>query len=255
MSPALFQLHNNLNTMSIRLFSLFLSFILLSTCEAQEKAAPTTGEDTYTFKTPSRDGIGKYYLGREIAHVMGHLGSDWLERQEREQEERVNLALKNMKLKPDEVIADIGAGSGYYSFRMAKRVSKGKVLAVDLQPEMLDIMRQKIKRNKVKNIELIQGQEANPNLTKHSVDMVLMVDVYHELSYPKEMMEQIVAALKPGGRFILLEYRMEDPKVPIKRLHKMSLEQAVKEMKAVGLQLKENIGNLPWQHFMVFVKD
>ena len=160
-----------------------------------------------------------------------------------------------MKLKPDEVIADIGAGSGYYSFRMAKRVSKGKVLAVDLQPEMLDIMRQKIKRNKVKNIELIQGQEANPNLTKHSVDMVLMVDVYHELSYPKEMMEQIVAALKPGGRFILLEYRMEDPKVPIKRLHKMSLEQAVKEMKAVGLQLKENIGNLPWQHFMVFVKD
>lgn len=241
--------------MSIRLFSLFLSFILLSTCEAQEKAAPTTGEDTYTFKTPSRDGIGKYYLGREIAHVMGHLGSDWLERQEREQEERVNLALKNMKLKPDEVIADIGAGSGYYSFRMAKRVSKGKVLAVDLQPEMLDIMRQKIKRNKVKNIELIQGQEANPNLTKHSVDMVLMVDVYHELSYPKEMMEQIVAALKPGGRFILLEYRMEDPKVPIKRLHKMSLEQAVKEMKAVGLQLKENIGNLPWQHFMVFVKD
>lgn len=255
MSPALFQLHNNLNTMSIRLFGLFLSFILLSTCEAQEKAAPTTGEDTYTFKTPSRDGIGKYYLGREISHVMGHLGSDWLERQEREQEERVNLALKNMKLKPDEVIADIGAGSGYYSFRMAKRVSKGKVLAVDLQPEMLDIMRQKIKRNKVKNIELIQGQEANPNLTKHSVDMVLMVDVYHELSYPKEMMEQIVAALKPGGRFILLEYRMEDPKVPIKRLHKMSLEQAVKEMKAVGLQLKENIGNLPWQHFMVFVKD
>jgi ubiquinone/menaquinone biosynthesis C-methylase UbiE len=241
--------------MSIRLFGLFLSLVVLSTCEAQQKSPPTTLEDTYTFTTPSRDGIGKYYLGREISHVMGHLGSDWLERQEREQEERVNQALKNMKLKPDEVIADIGAGSGYYSFRMAKKVSKGKVLAVDLQPEMLDIMRQKIKRNKVKNVELIQGQETNPNLAKHSVDMVLMVDVYHELSYPKEMMEQIVAALKPGGRFILLEYRMEDPKVPIKRLHKMSLEQAVKEMKAVGLQLQENIGNLPWQHFMVFVKD
>lgn len=241
--------------MPIRLFGLFLSLIVLSTCEAQQKSPPTAVEKTYTFSTPSRDGIGKYYLGREISHVMGHLGSDWLERQEREQEEQVSQALKNMKLKADEIVADIGAGSGYYSFRMAKKVSKGKVLAVDLQPEMLDIMRQKIKRNKVKNVELIQGQEANPNLDPHSVDMVLMVDVYHELSYPKEMMEQIVAALKPGGRFILLEYRMEDPKVPIKRLHKMSLEQAVKEMKAVGLQLKENIGNLPWQHFMVFIKD
>lgn len=240
--------------MSIRLLSLFLSFIVLTTCDAQQKSSPKAVEEAYTFSTPSSDGIGKYYLGREISHVMGHLGSSWLERKEREQEEQVSQALKNMDLKPDEVIADIGAGSGYYSFRMAKRVSKGKVLAVDLQPEMLDIMRQKIKRNKIKNVELIQGQEANPNLAKHTVDMVLMVDVYHELSYPKEMMEQIVAALKPGGRFILLEYRMEDPKVPIKRLHKMSLEQAVKEMKAVGLQLKENIGNLPWQHFMVFVK-
>lgn len=241
--------------MFIRLFSLFLSFIVLTTCEAQQKSPATTVEEAYTFSTPSRDGIGKYYLGREISHVMGHLGSSWLERKEREKEEQVSQALKNMDLKPGEVIADIGAGSGYYSFRMAERVSKGKVLAVDLQPEMLDIMRQKIKRNKVKNVELIQGQEANPNLAPQSVDMVLMVDVYHELSYPKEMMEQIVAALKPGGRFILLEYRMEDPKVPIKRLHKMSLKQAVKEMKAVGLQLKENIGNLPWQHFMVFVKD
>ncbi len=241
--------------MSIRLLSLFLSFIVLTTCEAQKKSSPKAVEEAYTFSTPSRDGIGKYYLGRERSHVMGHLGSDWLERKEREQEEQVSQALKNMKLKADEVIADIGAGSGYYSFRMAERVSKGKVLAVDLQPEMLDIMRQKIKRNKIKNVELIQGQEANPNLAQHSVDMVLMVDVYHELSYPKEMMEQIVAALKPGGRFILLEYRMEDPKVPNKRLHKMSLEQAVKEMKAVGLQLKKNIGNLPWQHFMIFVKD
>ncbi len=241
--------------MSIRFFSLFLSLLFLTTCEAQQKTRATAIEKTYTFGTPSRDGIGKYYVGREISHVMGHLGSDWLERQEREKEEQVSQALKNMNLKPDEVIADIGAGSGYYSFRMAKSVPQGQVLAVDLQPEMLDIMRQKIKKNKVKNVELIQGQEMNPNLAKHSVDMVLMVDVYHELSYPKEMMQQIVTALKPGGRFILLEYRMEDPKVPIKRLHKMSLAQAVKEMKVVGLQLKENIGNLPWQHFMVFVKD
>lgn len=240
--------------MPIRLLSLFLCFVILSTCEAQQKSTATSTAETYTFSAPSRDGIGKYYLGREISHVMGHLGASWLERAEREREENVSQAIQNMQLKPDEVIADIGAGSGYYTFRMAKKVPEGKVLAVDLQPEMLDIMRQKIKKNKIKNVELIQGQETAPNLPENSVDMVLMVDVYHELSYPKEMMQGIVSALKSNGRFILLEYRMEDPTVPIKRLHKMSLEQAVKEMKAVGLQLQENIDNLPWQHCMVFVK-
>ncbi len=239
----------------IRLFNLLLCLTFLTTCEAQQKATPNSTQDTYTYSTSSRDGIGKYYLGREISHVMGHLGASWLERTEREQEENVSQAILNMKLKPNEVIADIGAGSGYYSFRMAKQVPQGKVLAVDLQPEMLDIMRQKIKKNKIKNIELIQAQEDNPNLAKNSIDMAIMVDVYHELSYPMEVMQEIVSALKPNGRFVLLEYRMEDPKVPIKRLHKMSLEQAVKEMKAVGLQLQENIDNLPWQHFMIFVKE
>ncbi len=241
--------------MSTRLLSLFLFFVVLSTCEAQQKSTTTSADETYTFSTPSRDGTGKYYLGRELSHVMGHLGASWLERAEREKEENVSQAIQNMMLKPNEVIADIGAGSGYYAFRIAQEVPDGKVLAVDLQPEMLDIMRQKIKENKIKNVELIQGEETSPKLTKNSVDMALMVDVYHELSYPKEVMQEIVAALKPNGRFILLEYRMEDPKVPIKRLHKMSLMQAVKEMKAVGLRLKENIENLPWQHCMIFVKD
>ena len=241
--------------MFTRLFSLFLFFVVLSTCEAQQKSATTSADETYTFSTPSRDGTGKYYLGRELSHVMGHLGASWLERAEREKEENVSLAIQNMTLKPNEVIADIGAGSGFYAFRIAQKVPHGKVLAVDLQPEMLDIMRQKIKKNKIKNVELIQGQEANPNLAKNSIDMAMMVDVYHELSYPKEVMQEIVSALKPNGRFILLEYRMEDPKVPIKRLHKMSLKQAVKEMKAVGLQLQEHIDNLPWQHFMIFVKE
>jgi len=241
--------------MFTRLFSLFLFFVVLSTCEAQQKSTTASAEETYTFSSPSRDGTGKYYLGRELSHVMGHLGASWLERAEREKEENVSQAIQNMKLKPNEIIADIGAGSGYYAFRMAQEVPDGKVLAVDLQPEMLDIMRQKIKKNKIKNVELIQGEEASPNLAENSIDMAMMVDVYHELSYPKEVMQEIVAALKPNGRFILLEYRMEDPKVPIKRLHKMSLEQAVKEMKAVGLRLKENVENLPWQHFMVFVKE
>ncbi|NRB50910.1 MAG: methyltransferase domain-containing protein [Saprospiraceae bacterium] len=245
--------------MLIRLLSLFLFLALLSTCEAQQKSASTSAsasaQKTYTFRSSSRDGIGKYYFGREISHVMGHFGASWLERTEREQEENVSQAIENMKLKPNEVIADIGAGSGYYTFRMAKQVPEGKVLAVDIQPEMLDIMRQKIKKNKIKNVKLIQATEENPNLAKNSIDMAMMVDVYHELSYPKEVMREIVSALKPNGRFILLEYRLEDPKVPIKRLHKMSLEQAVTEMKAVGLKLQENIGNLPWQHFMVFVKE
>lgn len=194
-------------------------------------------------------------MGREISHVMGHLAADWLERPERESEENVSRAIRNMKLKPDAVIADIGAGSGYYSFRMAQKVPEGKVFAVDLQPEMLEIMRQKIQKEKIGNVELVQGGERSPNLAENSVDMVLMVDVYHELSHPREMMEEVVRALKPDGRFVLLEYRMEDPTVPIKRLHKMSVEQAVKEMKAVGLRLQENMTNLPWQHFMVFVKE
>lgn len=239
----------------IRLFSLFLCLAFLTNCEAQQTSTSASTQDTYTFSTSTRDGIGKHYLGREISHVMGHFGASWLERTEREQEENVSQAILNMKLKPNEVIADIGAGSGYYAFRMAKQVPEGKVLAVDLQPEMLDIMRQKIKKNKIKNVELIQATEESPHLADNSIDMAIMVDVYHELSYPKEVMQEIVSALKPNGRFILLEYRMEDPKVPIKRLHKMSLEQAVKEMKAVGLKLQENIGNLPWQHFMVFVKE
>ena len=241
--------------MSVRSFTLFLSILVLTNCNAQPKSTKASAYETYTYRTPSRGGIGKFYLGREISHVMGHLGAPWLERPEREAEENVSQAIQNMKLKPNEVVVDIGAGSGYYSFQIAEKLPEGKVLAVDLQAEMLAMMRQKIESDKIQNVELIQGQETSPNLPENSADMVFMVDVYHELSYPKEMMQEIVSALKPEGRFILLEYRMEDPSVPIKRLHKMSLDQAIREMQAVGLKLKENINNLPWQHFMVFVKE
>jgi len=239
----------------IRIFTLFLFLSILSTCEAQQGSSAASAAATYTFETPSRDGTGKYYLGREISQVMGHLGAGWLERPEREEEEKVSLAIKNMQLKPGEHVADIGAGSGYYTFRIARSVPEGKVYAVDIQPEMLDIMRRKISKNEIQNVELVKGEATSPNLAENSVDLVFMVDVYHELSHPKEMMQQIVQALKPGGRFVLLEYRMEDPAVPIKRLHKMSEEQAVREMQAVGLRLRENINNLPWQHCMVFVKE
>lgn len=206
-------------------------------------------------KSPSPNGTGKYYMGREISYVMGHLAADWLERPEREREENVSQAIENMGIQPNERIADIGAGSGYYTFRMARKVSQGKVFAVDLQLEMLDIMNQRIEREGIENVELIRGSETSSKLEANSVDLVTMVDVYHELSHPRETMQNIVSALRPGGRFVLLEYRMEDPTVPIKRLHKMSEEQAVREMESVGLRLRENMSNLPWQHCMVFVKE
>lgn len=240
--------------MPLRLPTLLLLLAIFSSCQAQPDHSAQAEATGYSYRTPSRDGTGKYYLGREIAHVMGHLAAGWLERPERESEENVSQAIENMDLQPDEQIADIGAGSGYYTFRIARKVPAGKVFAVDLQPEMLDLMRRKIAREDIGNVELVRGSETSPNLAENSVDLVIMVDVYHELSHPREVMQEIVRALKPDGRFVLLEYRMEDPTVPIKRLHKMSEEQAVREMEAVGLRLRENIGNLPWQHCMVFGK-
>ena len=239
----------------LRLLPLLLYLAVVNGCSAQPDKAPTEGNSSYTYQTPSRDGTGKTYLGREISHVMGHLAADWLERPEREAEENVSQAIENMNIQADEEIADIGAGSGYYTFRMASKAPQGKVFAVDIQPEMLDIMRERIEREGIDNVELIRGTESSPQLEANSLDLAIMVDVYHELAYPKEMMEDIVRALRPGGRFVLLEYRMEDPTVPIKRLHKMSEAQAVREMEAVGLRLRENIDNLPWQHCMIFVKE
>ena len=242
--------------MNLRLLALLIAVSTLSNCHSQHSppaAPPTTKDTTYTYRPPTRDGIGKYYQGREISHVMGHLAADWLERPEREVEENVSQAIENLAIQPDEHIADIGAGSGYYTFRMAALAPRGKVYAVDLQPEMLALMEEKIDREGIENVELIKGTEKSLNLPAGSVDLAIMVDVYHELSYPREMMTDIVRALKPGGRFVLLEYRAEDPSVPIKPLHKLSEAQAVREMAAVGLRLRENIGNLPWQHCLVFV--
>lgn len=241
--------------MPLRLLGLLLLLPILNHCAGQQPPTSQSTDSPYTYKTPSRDGTGKYYHGREISHVMGHLAADWLERPEREREENVSQAIDNMDIQPDDHIADIGAGSGYYTFRMAARAPRGKVYAVDLQREMLALMDEKIDREGIDNVELLRGTETSPRLPENTLDLVVMVDVYHELSHPREMMEEIVQALKPNGRFVLLEYRMEDPGVPIKRLHKMSEAQAVREMKAVGLRLQENIGNLPWQHFMVFERE
>ncbi|WP_115461686.1 class I SAM-dependent methyltransferase [Winogradskyella aurantiaca] len=209
----------------------------------------------YIFKKGDYSGIGKWYMGREIAHVMGYQGMTWLERPEREQEERTSLLLENMALEPTDIVADIGAGSGYHVIKMAPLVNNGRVYAVDIQPEMLEAIKTNPKARPYSNINLVLGSTETVNLPENSVDKVLMVDVYHEFSYPYEMLLSIKKALKPNGKIYLIEYRGEDSSVPIKPLHKMTEAQAKKEFESAGFSLEVNMDNLPWQHCMVFVKD
>ena len=200
------------------------------------------------------DGIGKYYMGREIAGVMGHQAMGWLERESRQREEKPDLTVENLDLEPDDVVADIGAGSGYFSFRIAQEVPEGEVYAVDIQPEMLEAIAFRQKDRQLENIETVLGAEDNPKLPPESIDLAFMVDAYHEFAYPREMMEGIVEALKPGGRVVLLEYRKENPMIMIKPLHKMTQKQVKKELKAVGLKWDKTKQFLPEQHFLIFSK-
>ncbi len=203
----------------------------------------------------SPDGIGKFYMGREIAHVMGHQAADWLERPEREQEERTDLLINLLKIQPGAVIADIGAGSGYFTRRLASKTGPGgHVLAVDIQSEMLDLLTNKLSKIGVTNVQPILGTITDPRLPVEAVDLVLMVDVYHEFSHPYEMMESICRALKPNGRVALVEFRGEDPGVPIKELHKMTEAQVRKEMSVHPLEWVETIPKLPRQHIIIFRK-
>ena len=218
-------------------------------------AFANTSNDIYQQKsTASADGIGKVYMGREISQVMGHKGAMWLERPTRESQEEPSKIISALDLKDSDVVADIGAGTGYMSFRIAPRVLDGKVFAVDIQPEMLDIIDFFKKETKIDNVEPILATETNPNLPSESVDLALMVDAYHEFEYPREVMEGVVKSLKPGGKAVLVEYRGENPFIPIKRLHKMTQKQVKKEMKAVGLHWKETKELLPQQHLMIFEK-
>ena len=193
-------------------------------------------------------------MGREIAYVMGASGAAWLERDERQKEENNELAIKNMKLKPDEVVADIGAGSGYYTFRMAKLVPDGKVYAVDIQDEMLTILNNKKKQLNTKNVEVVKSSDSSCNLPYNSIDLAIMVDVYHELSYPHEMLQSLRKALKKDGKILLIEYRGEDASVPIKPLHKTTIFQDNKEMAANGFALVYDGEFLPIQHFLEYGK-
>ncbi|SDG85567.1 Methyltransferase domain-containing protein [Psychroflexus sediminis] len=233
--------------------ALFVFSLLILICPLTEAEAQTNSKNSpYEFKNGDPSGIGKWYKGREISHVMGYQGMNWLERPEREQEENTGKLLKNMNLQPTDVVADIGAGSGYHVFKIAPKVDEGLVYAVDIQPEMLQAIKSKKQELNQNNIKLIKGKEKSASLPENSVDKILMVDVYHEFEYPIEMLMSMKKALKSGGKIYLIEYRAEDPTVPIKRLHKMSEAQAVNEFKANGFELIENIDNLPWQHCMVF---
>ena len=199
------------------------------------------------------DGIGKFYLGREIAQVMGHEGADWLERPEREAEENSTLLLASLKVKPGDAVADIGAGTGYYTRRLAKLVGpQGVVYAEDIQPEMLVLLTNKLAETGLTNVRPVLGTITDPKLPRASLDMILMVDVYHEFDHPYEMTAAMVEALKPGGRMIFVEFRGEDPKVAIKPVHKMTEAQVRKEMAVFPLEWVETLDNLPLQHIIVF---
>jgi len=218
-------------------------------------AGADTGRGRYTNVPARPDGIGKVYMGREIAKVMSYYGASWLERPERAEEERPERVLAALGLKPGMVVADIGAGSGYYSSRMAERVgSKGTVYAVDVQPEMIEILRLQMKQRGVTNVKPILGTETDPRLPQGALDLALMVDVYHELEYPYEMLAAIVRSLKPGGRVVFVEFRGDDPSVPIKALHTMTEAQVRKEAAVQPLEWVRTVRDLPWQHIIVFRK-
>ena len=219
-------------------------------------SSESSEEVRYVFKEKhDRDGIGKFYHGREIAHVMGHLGAGWLERSSREVEEEPETLMDALKLKEGMAVADIGAGSGYFSRRMARRIGdSGLVYAVDIQPEMLEILGANMTKEGLKNFKPILGGEKDPKLAPGTIDLVLMVDVYHEFSYPHEMMTAIHKALKPGGRVAFIEYRGEDDWVPIKPLHKMTQAQVKREATSQGYKWIETLDVLPRQHIILFGK-
>lgn len=201
------------------------------------------------------NGTGIFYLDREIALVMGHEGADWLERPERETEEAPDVLVRALRLKPGMVVADIGAGSGYFTFRMAPRVgTKGKILAVDIQPEMLAIINERSRIKRVNNVETVLGKTDDACLKPNSVDLILLVDVYHEFDKPYEMTASMVKSLKVGGRLVIVEYRKEDRRVPIKEVHKMSQAQLRKELALFPVKWVETNPSLPWQHIVVFEK-
>jgi|TARA_B110000495_G_scaffold203330_1_gene226562 ubiquinone/menaquinone biosynthesis C-methylase UbiE len=249
---------------------LYIPFICLllngSTAQAEE---PSDGKASSTVPAPNVNGdisqddqekskVPKgvdVYMGRRVAQTMHYLGAEWLIRNEREREERCSLMLANLGIRKGMTICDMGCGNGFHSLAMAKMTGeKGLILGVDVQPEMLGFLRERMESQGVENVVPILGSFHNPHLPPNTADLVLMVDVYHEFSHPKEMLASIRKSLKPDGLVVLVEYREEDPKVPIKPLHKMSKKQVSKELNANGFTLVKEFDKLPWQHMMFFGK-
>jgi SAM-dependent methyltransferase len=235
---------------------LFTFFLCLSIyCHAQNSQKGISEAAIYSYKTPDRDGTGKVYMGREISQVMNFMGMSWLERSTRPQEENTELAIKNLPINKKSIVADIGAGSGYYTFRIAKRVPEGLVYAVEIQDPAIKYLKEKSEELGFDQVRTIKGTEKSPNLPENSIDLAIMVDVYHELLYPHEVLQEIRKSLKPDGKLLLIEYRGEDPKVMIKPLHKMTVDQVTKELSANGFELVQNGQFLNIQHFLVFEKN
>lgn len=237
------------------LAALAVAALSLAGPTAAARDAVSAPPPAYERVAASADGTGVRYMGREIARIMGWQGAAWLERDERAREERTDLLLPALRLAPGMTVADIGAGTGYVARRMAALVGPaGIVDAVDVQPEMVRMLAALAERDRLPQIRPVLGGVDDVRLAPSSVDVAVMVDVYHELERPFEVLASIVRALKPGGRVVFVEYRAEDPAVPIKALHKMSVAQVKREAAAHPLELERVVETLPWQHVVVFRK-
>ena len=231
------------------------SWVALLLAASAALAQPAAFVERYTPMPASADGRGERYMGREISAVMGWQGAAWLEREERDREERTDLLLTALALRPGMVVADIGAGTGYLSRRMAPAVMpRGKVWAVDVQPEMISLLQAGAKRSGLMQIEARLGAVDDVRLPTGSVDLAVMADAYHELAYQYEVIASVLKALKPGGGVVFVEYKAEDPRVPIKPLHKMTEAQIKREAAVFALDWERTVSTLPWQHVVVFRK-
>jgi ubiquinone/menaquinone biosynthesis C-methylase UbiE len=234
--------------MILIIINFLISGITNLNCQSQH-------DSVYTYHHADPDGTGKCYLRREIAQVMDFGAADWLERNNREKEENTALAIAHLPIKSNSVVADIGAGTGYYTFRIQPKVPQGKVFAVEIQDGAIKYLKERASKLKNNNVDVIKGTKKSPNLPANSTDLAIMVDVYHELLYPHEMLQAIKRALKPRGKLLLLEYRAEDPEIAIKELHKMSVNQANKELNANGFHLVTDGEFMPIQHFLIYEKN
>jgi ubiquinone/menaquinone biosynthesis C-methylase UbiE len=247
-------LYSNMKRIAINVFVSLLVFCLQCITFQNSFAQKNSKDSVYTYRAASPGGTGKFYLGREIAHIMGASNAEWLDRSSRPQEEHTQLAIDNIKVPPTAVIADIGAGTGYYTFKLAPKVPNGRVYAVEIQDEMIAILNERKKKLNCTNVEVVKGSTTAANLPANSIDLAIMVDVYHELEYPVEMLESIKKSLKKDGQLLLIEYKGEDPAVAIRPLHKTTVAQLNKELAANSFKLTYEGKFLPIQHFLVYKK-